>query len=243
MMASPLIAGNDLRDMSQPTIDILTNLEAIAINQDPLGAQGHIVWNDGDVSLWAGKPLFDGSRAVLVFFQGRNKARQRIAWDEVGFAAADELYVRNLWTHETTGPKAGGVDVSVGGGDVAFLRISRKNEFPIPPILVADTYLVSLRTAGSRPEKLTGTVMVENKGSSELPRWRVDPKSLPPWLSVAVTGSGKTQTFVNTVATVGLKKGAYHALVRADNVEPISGRPMSALYYDVDLEVVRDVGK
>jgi hypothetical protein len=108
---------------------------------------------------------------------------------------------------------------------------------------VADTYLVSLRTAGSRPEKLTGTVMVENKGSSELPRWRVDPKSLPPWLSVAVTGSGKTQTFVNTVATVGLKKGAYHALVRADNVEPISGRPMSALYYDVDLEVVRDVGK
>ena len=28
---------------------------------------------------------------------------------------------------------------------------------------------------------------------------------------------------------------------RADNVEPISGKPMSALYYDVDLEVARDV--
>jgi alpha-galactosidase len=243
MMASPLITGNDLREMSKATIDILTNLEAIAIDQDPLGAQGHVVWNDGDVSLWAGKPLFDGSRAVLVFFQGRNKARLKIAWEDIGFAAADELYVRNLWTHETTGPKAGGVDVSVGGGDVAFLRISRKNEFPIPPILVADTYLVSLRAAGTRPEKLTGTVTVVNKGSSELPPWKVDPKSLPPWLSVAVTGSGKTQTFVNTVATAGLKKGAYHALVRADNVEPISGRPMSALYYDVDLEVVRDVGK
>jgi hypothetical protein len=40
-----------------------------------------------------------------------------------------------------------------------------------------------------------------------------------------------------------LKKGAYHALVRADNVEPISGKPMSALYYDVDLEVADGVLK
>jgi hypothetical protein len=133
------------------------------------------------------------------------------------------------------------VDVAVGGSDVAFLRISKTKDFPIPPILVADTYLVSLRAAGSHPEKLAGTVTVVNKGSSDLPPWRVDPRSLPPWLSVAVTRSGKSQTFVNTVTTAGLKKGSYHTLVRADNVEPISGRPMSALYYDVDLEVVRNV--
>ena len=38
-----------------------------------------------------------------------------------------------------------------------------------------------------------------------------------------------------------MKKGSYHAIVRADNVEPVSGRPMSALYYDVDLMVLRDV--
>ena len=241
MMASPLIAGNDLRDMTRPTIDILTNLEAIAVDQDPLGAQGHVVWNDGNVSLWAGKPLFDGSRAALLFYQGKYRAQQRITWEEIGFAAADELYVRNLWTHETSGPHAGGFSASVGPGDVAFLRISKTKDFPIPPILVADTYLVSLRAAGSRPEKLAGTVTVLNKGSADLPPWRVDPKSLPPWLSVAVTGSGKSQTFVNTVMTAGLKRGSAHAVVRADNVEPISGRPMSALYYDVDLEVVRNV--
>jgi hypothetical protein len=39
------------------------------------------------------------------------------------------------------------------------------------------------------------------------------------------------------VSTVGLTKGRYHAIVRADNREPLSGLPMSALYYDVDLEV------
>ncbi|MCX6569041.1 MAG: glycoside hydrolase family 27 protein [Candidatus Aminicenantes bacterium] len=241
MMASPLIAGNDLRDMNRSTIDILTNLEAIAIDQDPLGAQGHVVWNDGNVSLWAGKPLYDGSRAVLVFYQGKYKAQQRIVWDDVGFDAADELYVRDLWTRETSGPHAGGVTVSVGPDDVALLRISKTKDFSVAPILVADTYFVSLRTAGTRPERLTGTVTIVNKGSSDLPPWRVDPRSLPAWLSVAVTGSGKSQSFINTVMTAGLKKGAYHALVRADNVDPISGKPMSALYYDVDLEVVRDV--
>ena len=36
IMASPLIAGNDLRKMSQDTIQILTNKHAIAVNQDAL---------------------------------------------------------------------------------------------------------------------------------------------------------------------------------------------------------------
>jgi hypothetical protein len=47
---------------------------------------------------------------------------------------------------------------------------------------------------------------------------------------------------MNTVSTAGLKRGLYHTVVRLDNIEPVSGRPMSAVYYDVDLEVTDDVG-
>jgi alpha-galactosidase len=240
-MAAPLMAGNDLRDMTPSTVAILTNLEAIAVDQDPLGVQGQVVWNNGSVSLWAGKPLFDGSQAVLLFAHGSHKTRRMIRWDELGFDAADDLFIRNLWTHETTGPQAEGVSVDLEPDDVAFLRISKTNDFPIPPILVADTTLLSFRASGSQPEKLSATVTVENKGSSSLPPWRIDPESLPPWLSVEVRGASKSQTFVNTVKTAGLKKGAYHTMVRADNVEPLSGRPMSAFYYDVGLEVSRDI--
>ncbi len=241
LMASPLMAGNDLRNMDKATIEVLTNVEAIAVDQDPLGAQGHVVWNDGNVSLWAAKPLFDGSRAVIVLYQGRYRASRRIEWREIGFAETDELYVRDLWRHETSGPHKGGIDVSVGPDDVAFLRISKKDDFPVPPILVADKYRISLRATATRPETLTGRITVANKGSSDLAPWRVDPRSLPPWLNVEVAANGRSQTFINRVTTAGLKKGEYHALVRADNVEPVSGRPMSALYYDVDLEVLRDV--
>ena len=39
MMAAPLIAGNDLRRMTQSTLDILTWKQALGVNQDPLGIQ------------------------------------------------------------------------------------------------------------------------------------------------------------------------------------------------------------
>jgi alpha-galactosidase len=51
MMASPLMAGNDLRDMSKSTIQILTNREAIGVNQDPLGIQGRVIHKEGQVSI------------------------------------------------------------------------------------------------------------------------------------------------------------------------------------------------
>jgi len=240
MMAAPLIAGNDLRSMSEATIKTLTNLEAIAIDQDPLGIQGKIVWADGTISLWAGKPLFDGSQAVLVFNQGRYAANKQIEWSEIGLDAAASCHARNLWTHETSGPLTGGVTVSVAPDDVALLRISTKDDFPLPPIIVADSYLVSLRATGAAPQKLAGAITITNKGTMELPLWKVG-NGLPAWLSVTVTNNGKSQIFTNIVSTAGLKKGLYHAVVRADNTEPVSGKPMSALYYDVDLEVTQGV--
>jgi alpha-galactosidase len=49
MLASPLIAGNDLTTMSNATRSILTNKHAIAVNQDPLGIQATLVNGTGPV--------------------------------------------------------------------------------------------------------------------------------------------------------------------------------------------------
>lgn len=52
MLKAPLIIGNDVRDLqddsdqSKTILSILGNKEVIAINQDPLGRQGRIVWSD-----------------------------------------------------------------------------------------------------------------------------------------------------------------------------------------------------
>jgi hypothetical protein len=239
MMAAPLMAGNDLREMSESTIKILTNPEAIAVNQDPLGVQGRIVRTDGKVGVWAGKPLFDGSQAVLVFNQGTAIEAVDIALSELGIDPRAAVHVRDLWAHAAQGPDVspnGVISIQVEPGDVKFLRISRSKDFPLPPVIVADTYLLSFRAGDASPQKLTGTITLTNKGSSELPLWKVRP-DLPSWLSVTVAKTRKTQKITNSVSTTGLKKGLYHAVVRLDNADPVSGKPMSAVYYDIDLEV------
>lgn len=237
VMAAPLIAGNDVRRMSKEAAAILTNLEAIAVDQDPLGIQGKILWNDGNISLWGAKPLFDGSQAILVFNQARYPVEQRIAWREIGRDSTDRLYVRNIWTHETAGPMTGGVTVKVEPDGVAFLRVSQAGEFPLPPVIVADTYLLTFKAKAGSSEKLVGRVTLTDKGGADLPLWKVR-GPLPGWLSVEADKKGDIQTLVNTVNPSGLKKGVYHALVRADNIEPRSRKPVTSVYYDLDLEIL-----
>ena len=41
-------AGSDLRNVPPNILAILTNREAIAIDQDPLGRQGRRAWHSGD---------------------------------------------------------------------------------------------------------------------------------------------------------------------------------------------------
>ena len=244
MMAAPLMAGNDLRDMSESTIRILTNPEAIAVNQDPLGVQGHIIRTEGKVGIWAGKPLFDGSQAVFFFNQGTAAETVILNLSELGIDPKAALYTRDIWQHTTSGPAVspyGVLAVVVPPDDVRMYRLSTRTDFPLPPVIVTDTYLISLRAGGPSPQKLTGTITLRNKGSAELPLWRVR-RDLPAWLSVSVAKNGETQMVLNTVSTSGLKKGLYHAVVRLDNTEPLSGKPMSAVYYDIDLEVPTDVG-
>lgn len=78
MMASPLIAGNDLTKMSDTTIRILTNKDAIAINQDKLGRQGFRYSNKDSLQAWF-KPLADGDWAVC--FVNRSNRSQTVRFD------------------------------------------------------------------------------------------------------------------------------------------------------------------
>ena len=52
MLAAPLLAGNDLQNMSPETKSILTNKEIIALDQDILGKQAELWRNNGDYQIW-----------------------------------------------------------------------------------------------------------------------------------------------------------------------------------------------
>ncbi len=78
MLAAPLMAGNDLTNMSEATQGILTNADAIAINQDKLGIQGFKFASKDGVETWF-KPLKDGDWAIC--FLNRSEVPVQITFD------------------------------------------------------------------------------------------------------------------------------------------------------------------
>ncbi|AQT68970.1 Alpha-galactosidase A precursor [Anaerohalosphaera lusitana] len=101
MMASPLLAGNDLRSMTEETVEILTNAEMIAINQDPLVYQARRLRDDGEYELWA-RPLGAvDSGVVAVALLNRSKAEAVIGFEPAEVGLADTGYtVRDVWAHK-----------------------------------------------------------------------------------------------------------------------------------------------
>src|SRR5574337_180961 len=66
LLAAPLLAGNDLRSMSPAILEILTNREVIAVDQDKAGQQGRRVAQSGEQEIWS-RPLADGGQAIGMF--------------------------------------------------------------------------------------------------------------------------------------------------------------------------------
>lgn len=133
MMAAPLILGNDVRDMSDATREILINKEVIAIDQDALGVQGWRFFTRDGVEYWY-KPLVDGDWALCVFNRNRDARKVELDWNDLttydvitrrGFRPAADLYkIRNLWKHKDEGVTDKPVTVTVPGRDVALYRFT-----------------------------------------------------------------------------------------------------------------------
>lgn len=104
MWSAPLLAGNDIANMSADTRGILLNKEVIAIDQDSLGQQARRVKKDGDLDIWS-KQLADGGRAVALVNRGKEPAKITVDWNDIGYPAGFSATVRNLWTHQDSTAK------------------------------------------------------------------------------------------------------------------------------------------
>jgi len=104
ILAAPLMAGNDLRNMSETVRNILNAEELIKVNQDPRGIQGYKVHDDGDHEIY-NKPLWDGTTAVLLLNKGDRKADITVTWDKIGLRGRQ--MVRDLWQGKNLGYYSG----------------------------------------------------------------------------------------------------------------------------------------
>jgi len=122
MMASPLIAGNDIRSQTSATKDILTAPEVIAVNQDPLGRQGVKVADSGGLQVWSKTLTGTGRRAVALFNTTGSTADIRATWSDLGLNAGNAS-VRDLWARADLGSFTGGITRSVPSHGVVLLEV------------------------------------------------------------------------------------------------------------------------
>ncbi len=122
LMNAPLIAGNDLRSMSDSTKTILMNKEVIAVNQDWGGMQGHKIRDDGELEVWM-KPMSNGDKAVVLLNRGTTTFEYAVNFTELELSAGTHQ-VRDLWAH-TNKSVSGLIHVTLSGHSAGMYIVKR----------------------------------------------------------------------------------------------------------------------
>ncbi len=136
MLAAPLIAGNDVRNMKKETIEILTNKEVIAVDQDSLGVEA-LKFNDNDdgVEVWV-KPLKNDDWGIC--FLNKSNQKKKIDFDWSNNYISDDISkkslnikdntftVRDLWAKKVIGDTKKKLTAEIAPHDVLMLRLGKQ---------------------------------------------------------------------------------------------------------------------
>jgi alpha-galactosidase len=171
-MASPLIAGNDVRSMTAGTRDILTNAALIAINQDSLGQQAVQVSFDGTRRVLA-KRLSNGDVAVALFNQGTGATSISTSAAAIG-KTGSSFTLADAWTGATT-TTTGTISAQVPAHGTAVFRVSGGGTGPQPitTTVVSQASGRCLDLPGSATANGTQPVIWDCNGGGNQ-RWTVD---------------------------------------------------------------------
>jgi alpha-galactosidase len=121
LLASPMLIGCDMTRLDPFTLAILTNDEALDIDQDPLGHEASLVHkDDNDGEVWA-RPLSDGTWAVGLLNGAMDEAKITVRWSDAGITGKQN--VRDLWLHKDVGAYEDSYSVMVPSHGTVLLKI------------------------------------------------------------------------------------------------------------------------
>jgi alpha-galactosidase len=135
MLAAPLMAGNDLQNMTKETHGILTNKEMIAINQDTLGKQAFCFRDNGDYEIWV-KKLAEEEKAVCLLNRSDEVKTVEVNipvllksndyyWATDPYEMKN-YYLRDLWEHKNVNTEENTMSVTLPPHSVKVYRFIKK---------------------------------------------------------------------------------------------------------------------
>ncbi|MFF9348999.1 NPCBM/NEW2 domain-containing protein [Streptomyces sp. NPDC014734] len=246
VMAAPLLIGSDLRTADPATLEILTNREVVAVDQDPLGKQGTVLSSD-DGRWVVAKEMRDGSRVVALFNETGGAQRVSTTAGAAGLPRAAAYTMRDLWEHRTYNT-AGAVSATVPAHGTVLLRVAVDPEWAAHPPAVELGLEGNLLAEAGRTVALTTTVT--DLGRTPAARvsaaltgpsgWRVGAVT-PNGTPALPTGSALT-THWRVTAPPGTPAGAYGLTFTARYRTPAGRHVRSAVPFRVQVVVAPPTG-
>jgi alpha-galactosidase len=122
LLSAPLLIGCDMQRLDPFTLNLLTNDEVLAIDQDSLGKQAKRAAAVGALDVFE-KELEDGSKALGFFNRGDRE--QKFVFNKLSkIGIAGKQRVRDLWRQKDLPDAAGTVEVTVHPHGVVLLKFS-----------------------------------------------------------------------------------------------------------------------
>jgi alpha-galactosidase len=125
LLRAPLIAGNDLRSMSDETKSVLMNPDVIAIDQDPYAKPVRRLSVEGKSEVLV-RSLAGDAMAVALFNRGDQPAEISFRWDSLELGAGlggKNLEARDLWKHTDVSVSGDTLTATVPKHGVVLLRV------------------------------------------------------------------------------------------------------------------------
>lgn len=121
LLSAPFLIGCDLSKLDDFTLNLLTNDEVIAVDQDVLGKQAKQIIKTADYQVWL-KELEDGSKAIGIFNVSSKDDVVRFYWSDIGLSNSQK--VRDLWRQKDIGNFDGMFATKVAAHGVTLIKAS-----------------------------------------------------------------------------------------------------------------------
>jgi len=123
LLSAPLLIGCDLTRLDEFTLNLLTNDEVLALDQDPLGKQATPKIKKGTIQVWV-KDLEDGNKAMGIFNLGDESQKFSLALSEVGVSS--KVKVRDLWRQKNLVEVKDKFEADVPSHGVVLIKVFEK---------------------------------------------------------------------------------------------------------------------
>ncbi len=123
LLSAPLLIGCDVSRLDDFTLNLLTNDEVLALDQDPLGKQAVPVYKSGNIQIWL-KQLADGNKAIGIFNLGTSSEDVTVHLTDLGINVKHTI--RDIWRQKDIGEFEDTYKATVPNHGVALLKLTAK---------------------------------------------------------------------------------------------------------------------